>query len=139
MTFLVPFDGSDLSKAALERAAGLATDEEIVALTVIPSGTKYAQKKGWSDPTENFDELLANLEDAVTDIAPGATFEFMRTESRPPTAKIAKIIRRKARSHDASVVFLGSANAGKTMSPVASVGPGVASDESYDVYIARAN
>lgn len=139
MVFLVPFDGSDLSKAALKRAKEFATDEEIVALTVIPSGTKYARKKGWSDPREDFEELRETLEAEVHDIASGATFEFMRTESRPPTAKVAKIIRRKARSHDASVVFLGSANAGKKMSPVASVGPGVASDESYDVYIARAN
>jgi len=137
MVFLVPYDGSALSKAALERAAAFARDEEIVALTVVPSGKYYAEMKGWTDETVTVDDVQPRLEREVEEIAPDATFEIVRTESRPPSAKIAKIIRRKAREHDASVVFLGSTRAGKRMSPVSSIGPGVVSDENYDVYLAR--
>src|SRR6056297_656585 len=137
MVFLVPYDGSELSKAALERAAAFARDEEVVAVTVIPSGRHYAEMKGWTDATVTVDDVQPRLESEVEEIAPEATFEVVRTESRPPSAKIAKIIRRKAIEHDASVVFLGSTNAGRRMSPVSSIGPGVVSDESYDVYLAR--
>jgi len=137
MVFLVPYDGSELSKAALERATEFASDEEIIALTVIPSGQHYAEMKGWTDATVAVDDVQSRLEAEVSDVAPEATFEVVRTESRPPSAKIAKIIRRKAIGHDASVVFLGSTNAGRRMSPVSSIGPGVVSDESYDVYLAR--
>ena len=137
MVFLVPYDGSALSKAALERAAEFARDEEIVALTVVPSGKHYAEMKGWTTENVPVEEVHTRLEREVEDIAPAAVFEAVRTESRPPAAKIAKIIRRKAREHDASVVFLGSTNAGKRMSPVSSIGPGVVADENYDVYLAR--
>lgn len=137
MVFLVPYDGSDLAKRALDRAAAFAKDDAIVALTVVPSGRYYAEMKGWADPTTPVEEIQSRLEVEVHEIAPDAECEFVRTESRPPAAKIAKIIRRQAAAHDASVVFLGSDHAGRRMSPVSSIGPSVISDASYDVYIAR--
>jgi len=137
MVFLVPYDGSELSKAALERAAEFGNDEEIIALTVVPSGKHYAELKGWTDETTAIEDVQSRLETEVHEIVPDAECEFVRTESRPPSAKIAKIIRRKAVAHDASVVFLGSKHAGKRMSPVSSIGPNVSSDTAYDVYLAR--
>ncbi|WP_136716831.1 universal stress protein [Halorientalis salina] len=137
MVFLVPFDGSALASTALERAVEFATDQEIIALSVVPSGKHYAEIKGWDTASADGETAIAMLEAEVEAIAEDATFEFVRTESRPPAAKIAKIIRRKADAHDASVVFVGSENAGKRASPVTSISPGITSDESYDVYIAR--
>jgi hypothetical protein len=137
MVFVVPYDGSELSEAALRRATEFGTDEEVVALTIIPSGSHYAKKKGWGDPTVEGGEIKPWLEHEVDQIAPNATFEFVRTESRPPSAKIAKIIRRKAIEYDASVVFVGSENIGSRMAPVSSIGTGIVSNKSYDVYVAR--
>ena len=42
-----------------------------------------------------------------------------------------------ARDEDASVVFIGSDNAGSLVSSVSSVGSTVAADEAYDVFIVR--
>jgi hypothetical protein len=42
-----------------------------------------------------------------------------------------------AREEDASMVFLGSENAGHLVSAVGSVGSTVATDEAYDVVIVR--
>ena len=57
MTLLVPFDGSELSEAALERATEFAefSGEDVVALTVVPDEPEYALSRNWLDPTEPFD------------------------------------------------------------------------------------
>lgn len=139
MVYLVPYDGSPLARSALRRASTFAESETVVAVTVVPAGAKYARKKGWLDADEAFDlaTVRERLEAEVADVAPEATFEYVRTEPRPPGSAVSKIVRRKARDHDAEVVFLGSKNAGKVVTPVTSVGSGITSDESFDVYIAR--
>jgi nucleotide-binding universal stress UspA family protein len=139
MVFLVPFDASPLSRSALRRASRFADDRDVVALCVIPAGEKYARRKDWLDPGEEFDFATVRdwLESRVAEAAPDAEFQYIRTESRPPGTEIAKAIRRKAQEVDAEIVFLGSKNAGKVVTPVTSVGSGVTTDESYDVYIAR--
>jgi nucleotide-binding universal stress UspA family protein len=57
MTLLVPFDGSDLSEAALERATEFAEfrGEDVLALTVVPDEPEYALSRGWLDPADPFD------------------------------------------------------------------------------------
>jgi nucleotide-binding universal stress UspA family protein len=139
MDFLVPFDASPLSRSALRRASTFAEKQDVVALCVIPAGARYARNKGWLDAGEDFEFATVRdwLESRVAEIAPDAEFQYVRTESRPPGTEIAKIIRRKARDVDAEIVFLGSKNAGKVVTPVSSVGSSVTTDESYDVYIAR--
>lgn len=139
MTFLVPYDGSPLSRSALRRAVEFGTDERVVTLTVIPEDATYARTKGWLGDDEAFAyrNVADRLTEEVTGVAPDADVEFVRTERRPPIAKIAKIVRRKAVEFDASVVFLGSKSAGKLVTPITSVGSNVASDERFDVYVAR--
>lgn len=139
MVFLVPYDGSPLTNSALRRASTFTADERVVAFAVLPTGVKYARSKGWLDAGESFDAetVEARLQAEVTDIAPDADFESVRVEPRPPSSAVSKHIRRKARDVDAEIVFLGSKNAGKVVTPVSSVGSGITSDESFDVYIAR--
>jgi nucleotide-binding universal stress UspA family protein len=139
MVYLVPFDGSPLARSALRRASTFAEHQRVVAFAVVPTGSKYARSKGWLDAGESFDAdaVETHLRESVTDVAPDADFESVRVESRPPGSTVAKHIRQKARELDAEIVFLGSDNAGKIVTPVSSVGTGVTSDESYDIYIAR--
>jgi len=49
MTFVVPFDGSNLAEAALVGAVeyGTALQEDIAAVTVVPERKGYARQKGW--------------------------------------------------------------------------------------------
>jgi hypothetical protein len=139
MVFLVPFDGSPLARSALRRASTFAADERVVAFAVVPTGKKYAQAKGWLDAGEAFDAgaVETHLKAAVAEVDADADFESVRVEPRPPSSAVSKHIRRKARDVDAEIVFLGSENAGKVVTPVTSVGSGITSDESFDVYIAR--
>lgn len=58
MTFVGPFDGSELSEAALVSAREFAEvlDERIVATTVVPEGDpEYAHERGWIAPEESID------------------------------------------------------------------------------------
>ncbi len=62
----------------------------------------------------------------------------MRANPRiSPEAQIAERIERLVRDHDPSVVFLGSENVGRVVTPLTSVGVHVAGDRSYDVYVVR--
>ncbi|WP_276272770.1 universal stress protein [Haloarcula litorea] len=145
MTLLVPFDGSDLSVAALERATEFAdyTGESVLALAVVPDEPDYALERGWLGPEDPFDpETIADrLEARVREVAPDADFRFEVPEDVSSMASITtdvvRTIRQVAHDVDASVVFIGSENAGRVSTPVSSVGAPVSEDPRYDVHIVR--
>lgn len=147
MTLLVPYDGSELSQAALTKAAefGELTDDQLLVLTVIPDeDVDYAREHDWLDANEPFNaDLIAGmLEDEVKRIAPEAEFRWELTASDEPTAtatmNVVRTIRRVAGEVDASVVFIGTQNAGAVTAPLSSVGGPVAGDHGgYDVYVVR--
>lgn len=145
MVYLVPFDGSALSKAALKRARDFAdhTGHELIALTVIPPDEEYARERDWTDADGTFDAeaLAARLEAEVADLAPDATFRWEETEAvstlASTTMDVSRTIRKVAHDVEADVVFIGSENAGRVAAPVTSVGEPVSEDPAYDVFIVR--
>jgi nucleotide-binding universal stress UspA family protein len=146
MTYLVPFDGSALSVAALERAREFAAvmDEEVLALSVVPADERdFAVERGWIEETEPYDPeaVGAALREQVTDVAPEATFRCEHPEDvssvASVTTDIVRTIRAVAEEIDATVVFIGSENAGRVSTPVSSVGAPVSEDPRYDVHIVR--
>lgn len=142
MSFLVPFDGSELAEAALLSAAefGTVLGESVLAVTVVPSrDVDYAREKGWIDPDESFDEdlIVTRLREQIAATAPDASFEYVTVDRYAPTGAIAKRIRRIARDRSATLVFLGSENAGRMVTNISSVGRSVAADDAYDVVIVR--
>lgn len=142
MTLLVPFDGSELAEAALVRAVefGHVFDEDVLAVSVIPNGdTDYASERGWIEASEEFDlkAVVSTLHEQVTDLCPSADFRHTVVDRYAPAGSIAKRLRKVAREEDASMVFLGSENAGHFVTTVSSVGQTVAADEAYDVVIVR--
>ena len=145
MSLLVPFDASRLATKALERAAafGDLLDEEVVVLTVIPDDAEYARERGWITQGEPFDPeaIAAGIQERALEVAPEATFRTERVSSDEPTAtattNVVREIRRVAGEIGASVVFIGSANAGSVIAPQSSVGSPVANDQRYDVYVVR--
>ncbi len=147
MTVLVPYDGSVLSKAALEKASefGELTGNDLLVLTIIPDeDVEYAREHGWIEPGEPFhSELIAgNLEDEIKQIAPEAEFKWELTASDEPTAtatmNVVRSIRRIAAEVEASVVFIGTENAGAVTVPLSSVGGSVANKRGgYDLYLVR--
>ena len=145
MALLVPFDGSELATKALEKAAtfGDLLDEEVVVVTVIPDDADYARERGWITRGEPFDSeaIAGGLQSRAAEVAPEATFRTERVSSDEPTAtsttEVVREIRRIAVEIDASVVFIGSRNAGSVIAPQSSVGSPVAKGQRYDVYVVR--
>jgi nucleotide-binding universal stress UspA family protein len=142
MTFVVPFDGTRLSEAALVRAREFSNvlDERVVAVTVVPQDdVQYARSRGWLHEDEPFERgrIVASLHERVTELAPEADFRHVTVDHYAPTATIARELKRIAEQEGASMVFIGSDNAGKIVSTVSSVGGKVASNDDYDVVIVR--
>lgn len=139
MTLVVPFDGSDLSKVALVRAVQFDTvvDEGVVAVSVVPQeNVKYAREKGWLGSNESFDidQITTYLRDSVKNIGSDAGFNCILVGRWAQSGTIAKKIRRFARDTDATIVFIGSENAGRLIQSI-SVGSTVATDRTYDTMV----
>jgi nucleotide-binding universal stress UspA family protein len=142
MSFVVPFDGSSLAEAALARAVelGRALDEEVIAVTVIPQrNAKYARAKGWLDDHVDFDReaVVAAIQAQIRSIAPEVTHETLAVDRYAPPGTIANHLRRFVRNRDATMVFLGSENAGRLVTSISSIGGRIASGTEYDVVIVR--
>ena len=144
MTYLVPFDGSQLSTAALARAdefrtAGLGV-EEILVVAVVPDGNvRYARRQGWLDDDEPFDAELVSerLREQARAVTPSFSFRMETVGKRAKPGDIAGRVRSVARSEDVAMVFVGSENAGRMVTSVSSVGGSVAHEAGYDVVIVR--
>ena len=147
MTLLVPFDGSELAEAALDRAEqfGEAFDQDVVVLVVVPTDDAYVRERGLVGEDEEFDpELFAlKLRDQAAKVAPEATFRSERAtdpEDEPyasTTMNVVRVIRQIAGELDADIVFIGSENAARVSQPLSSVGAPLSSDPHYDVHIVR--
>jgi nucleotide-binding universal stress UspA family protein len=142
MTFLVPFDGSDLAEAALVRATEFATvlGEDVLAVSVIPRGhVEYAVERGWLDADERYDlsRIVAALHEQVTDLCPSADFRHEVVGRYAPSGTIGTRLREAANEEGASMVFVGSENAGRLVASLSSVGSTVAAGDDYDVVIVR--
>ena len=142
MTLVVPFDGSELAEAALVRATefGAVFDEDVLAVSVIPKGNeRYARDHGWLEAGEasDLETVVSRLHRQVTDLCPSADFRHKVVDRYASAGTVANRIRKVARAEDASMVFVGSENAGHMVTGLSSVGGGVAADDEYDVVIVR--
>jgi nucleotide-binding universal stress UspA family protein len=141
MTFMIAFDGSTLSEAALRRGIDLgeAVDEPVVVVSVIPTDSLYARRQGWVERERAYDPAAQAeaFRERVAALAPSAEFRVSEIGDDVVPRDVAKELRKTAYDLDASVVVLGSENAGRVVAPVSSVGDTVVSSPKYDVYIVR--
>ena len=142
MAIVVPFDGSELSEAALVRATALgeAFGERVLALTIVPDGdAQYAREHDWLGPDDEFDlqTVVGRLHEQVADVAPEADFRHETVGRYASAGTVSSKVREAAKDADASLVAIGSDNAGHMVTSIHSVGTTVASDEAFDVLIVR--
>lgn len=146
MTMLAPYDGSALSRTAVRRATefGDCRDEAVVVLTVVPDDREFAQERGWIESGESYEPGVVEerFEAEIAEIAPSATFRAERPTSNAVRAAttindITRTVREVARDVRASIVFVGSDNAGRVSTPDNSVGSPISEDPEYDVHIVR--
>ena len=142
MTLVVPFDGSELAAAALVRAAEFSAvlEEPVLAVSVVPEGgASFARERDLIDADEQFEmeTVVARLREAVRSLCPDAEFRHLVVDRYARAGTVAKRVRRVAREAEASMVFIGSENAGHLVSSLSSVGSSVATGGPYDVVIVR--
>jgi len=139
MSLVVPYDSSELARTALVRAAQFdqVLKQGVVVVTAIPTkNTEYARERGWLDETESFDgeTVVSRIREEIRQIAPTTAFEYIVVSRRAQSGEIASKIRKEARNQDASIVFIGSKNAGRIVRSI-SVGQTVSSDSTYDTML----
>lgn len=114
MVFLVPYDGSASSEAALARAVehGAALDEEVVAVSFVPTGDTYAQRRRWIEPDEDFavETASADLRRKIEEATDDAERQFSEPGAESPGDGVTAQVRQTATDVDASVVFVGTGN-----------------------------
>ena len=139
MSLVVPYDSSELARTALVRAAQFdqVLEQGVVVVTAIPSNnTNYARERGWLGENESFDgeTVVSRIREEIRKIVPDAAFEYIVVSRRAQSGEIASKIRKEARKQDASIVFIGSKNAGRIVRSI-SVGQTVSTDSSYDTML----
>lgn len=142
MTYLVPYDGSDLADAALATARdhARADGRDLVAVVVIPrSNVRYAREKGWLDEGQSFDReaIEDGLESRARSIAPEVGFKVADVDRFGHRARIANAVGRVAARVDVHTVYLGSEKAGGSVVPSNSVGGDIANDPDVDIHVVR--
>lgn len=139
MSLVVPFDSSELSRTALVRATQFdqVLEQGVVVITAIPKNkTSYARERGWLGDEEAYDHktIISRIEAECKEISPDAAFEYITCSRYAQAGEIASKLRRAARAHDASIVFVGSENAGRVVRAI-SVGKTLSADDAYDTMI----
>ena len=140
MVFLVPFDGSPVAEAALARAVkhGNALGEEVVAVSFVPTGSAYAERRKWIEPDDDFaaetasSELRRKIEEATDD----AERNFEESGAQSPDDGIIDRLQQVAQDVGATVLFVGTDGAhddDRLKTPFGAV----AADGAYDVHVVR--
>lgn len=141
MQFVVAFDGSEISRSALSRAATLAAgvDGSVTALTVVPSGNKeYARHRGWIASDESWDRetVVRRIRESVEAVTEEATFTYRMVDKYAPRGTIGRVLRNDAEAADVDAFVLGSENAGRIFTSLTTVSRSVAAG-AFDIYVVR--
>lgn len=139
MTYLVAYDGSSSSEAALRRAAAFAarTDDGLVAVSVLPTDEALAQTYGFAENGEYDPAATAErMETAVRDVAPDADFRAENVDDYGGKGRIANRIAGVAADAGAEVVFVGSDDVGRVVRRIVAADES-GSDSGFDVFLVR--
>ena len=139
MVFLVPYDGSSVSEAALDRAVehGKALEEDIVAVTFVPTGADYAERRKWIQPDEEFaiESARAELRRKIEETTDDAERNFVDSGATSVEDGVSERIRRIANEVDAVAVYVGTSGDedGDLETPFGAI----SNDATYDIHLVR--
>ena len=135
MVFLVPYDGSSPARVALERAVeyGTALDRDVVAVSYIPTGNSYAERRQWVDRDDDFplESVTQDLERKIEEATDDTELHYTDVSAHSPAGGFSEEVRQTAGDVDATVLFVGSDDEDVVV-PVGEEG-----DEEYDVHVVR--
>ena len=140
MVFLTPYDGSRLSEAALERAVehGAALDQEVVAVSLIPTGSEYAERRKWIEPSEEFavESARTELKRKIAETTDSSERPLVGMGASAPADGVTDRIRRVAREVDASILFVGTSRESTEQRLTTPFGT-ISQDGEYDIHLVR--
>lgn len=135
MVFLVPFDGSARAHAALDRAVtyGAALDRDVVAVSYVPTGTDFAERRRWVDSSEDFaaETVASDLQRKIEEATDDAELRYEDESAHSPAGGLSKELRQTALDVDATAVFVGCADDGRVVVPIDD------DADAFDVHVVR--
>ncbi len=139
MVFLVPYDGSSVSEAALDRAVehGKALDKDVVAVTFIPTGSEYAERRKWIQPAEEFaiESARAELKRKIEETTDDSERNYLDSGASVENG-VGDHIRRIAHEVDASTVYVGAVDDEEESEYRTPFGE-ITTNETYDLHLVR--
>jgi nucleotide-binding universal stress UspA family protein len=139
MVFLVPYDGSSVSEAALDRAVehGKALEKEVVAVTFVPTGSEYAERRKWIQPEEDFaiDSARADLKRKIEETTDESERNYLDSGATVENG-VGDHIRRVAHEVDASAVYVGTVDEEEETQYRTPFGE-ITTNENYDLHLVR--
>ena len=139
MVFLVPYDGSSVSEVALDRAVehGKALEEEVLAVTFVPTGSDYAARRKWIQPSEEFaiDSARAELKRKIEEMTDDTERNYLDNGASVENG-VGEHIRRIAHEIDASTVYVGTSDEADENGLTTPFGE-LDNREQYDVHLVR--
>lgn len=140
MVFLVPYDGSSVSEAALDRAVehADALDEEVVAVTFIPTGAEYAERRKWIQPSEEFaiESARSELKRKIEETTDSAERNYLDSGASMENG-VGNHIRRVAHEVDAEAVYVGTEDVDAEADGLQTPFGQVTNNERYDLHLVR--
>jgi nucleotide-binding universal stress UspA family protein len=141
MTFVVPFDGTEPSRMGLVRAVELApANTRVVAFAVLPKrNSDWARERDLLDDDEAFqyERVVGRLQRRAHDVSDDLSFQHTTADRYATTGTISRKIREFAHDVEATMIFIGSREAGGIVTTLQSVGTQVATDKDFDVVLVR--
>ncbi|MFB6297750.1 MAG: universal stress protein [Salinirussus sp.] len=138
MVFLVPFDGTSASEAALARAVehGAALDRDVLAVSFVPTGETYAERRKWIQPDDGFavERASAELHRKIEETTDRAQRNFTGPGAESRGMAVTQRVRQVASEVDARIVFVGTN--GDEDEALTAFG-GIARDAPYDLHLVR--
>jgi nucleotide-binding universal stress UspA family protein len=139
MVFLVPYDGSSVSEAALDRAVehGKALETEVVAVTFVPTGSEYAERRKWIQPEEDFaiDSARADLKRKIEETTDDSERNYLDSGATVENG-VGDHIRRVANEVEASAVYVGTVDEDEETQYRTPFGE-ITTNENYDLHLVR--
>jgi nucleotide-binding universal stress UspA family protein len=140
MVFLVPYDGSSVSEAALRRAVehGAALGEEVVAVSLIPTGSEYAERRKWIEPQDEFavESARSELKRKIAETTDQSERPLVGSGASSLRDGVTDRIRRVASEVDASILFVGTSSESADQRLTTPFGT-VDQEGEYDVHLVR--
>lgn len=140
MVFLVPYDGSSVSEAALDRAIehGKALGEEVVAVTFVATGSEYAERRKWIEPDEDFavESARAELERKIEEMTDTAERNYLDSGATSLENGVTDHVTRVAGEVGAETLYVGTSD-DTDDSQVRTPFGRIAQQADYDVHLVR--